>query len=93
MTAYFAVVEKEPGSDYGVFFPDHPGCVTAGTDFNQAYAWAHEVLALHLDGERPETLPRPSTLAEIETNDIYRMAKDNVVAVILVSLDERALAA
>ena len=27
---YIALIHKDPGSDYGVSFPDLPGCVTAG---------------------------------------------------------------
>jgi predicted RNase H-like HicB family nuclease len=30
MTAYIALIRKEPDSDFGVDFPDFPGCVTAG---------------------------------------------------------------
>ena len=31
MTAYIALLRKDQGSDYGMGFPDFPGCVTAGT--------------------------------------------------------------
>ena len=27
---YIGLVHKEPDSDYGVSFPDLPGCITAG---------------------------------------------------------------
>ena len=30
MTAYIALLRKDPDSDIGVDFPDFPGCVTAG---------------------------------------------------------------
>ena len=86
MQAYFAVVEKEPASDYGVFFPDLPGCVTAGHDFNQALAWAHEALELHLGDVAVADRPRASSLAEIEASDLYGLAKDHVIAVIRVAL-------
>ena len=33
---YLAVIHKEPGSEYGVSFPDFPGCVTAGKTIDEA---------------------------------------------------------
>ena len=30
MPSYIAIIHKEPESDYGVSFPDFPGCITAG---------------------------------------------------------------
>jgi predicted RNase H-like HicB family nuclease len=29
MPSYIALVRKDPDSDYGIDFPDFPGCVTA----------------------------------------------------------------
>lgn len=61
---YIALIHKEDGSDYGVSFPDLPGCVTAGKDLDEARAFAEEALALHLEGlaEDGEALPEPSSL-------------------------------
>ena len=48
---YFpAIVEKSKGSDYGVSFPDFPGCVTAGATPEEALALAEEALQFHIDG-------------------------------------------
>ena len=33
---YIGLVHKDPESDYGVSFPDLPGCVTAGHTFEGA---------------------------------------------------------
>lgn len=93
MSAYFAVVEKEPTSNYSVFFPDLPGCVTAGQDFNQAFEWAREVLTLHLDGVSERDRPPASSLAAIEASELYRLAKPNIVAVLQVATLEEPLAA
>ena len=30
MAEYVALLHRDEGSDYGVSFPDFPGCVTAG---------------------------------------------------------------
>lgn len=64
---YPAVIEKEPESDFGVSFPDFPGCVTAGNTLEGALAAAKEALALHLDGllEDGDPLPNPSPPAPL----------------------------
>jgi len=67
MTSYIALIHKDAGSDYGVSFPDLPGCITAGTDLDDARAMAAEALALHLSGlaEDGEAIPEPSSLEAV----------------------------
>jgi predicted RNase H-like HicB family nuclease len=67
MPNYIAVVHKEPASDYGVSFPDFPGCITAGKAIDEAKDLAYEALLLHLEGMREdgEQLPVPSNLEDI----------------------------
>ena len=67
MATYIALLFKDPGSDYGVAFPDFPGCVTAGATQEEARQLAAEVLAFHVDGMRAsaEPIPEPSTLDAI----------------------------
>src|ERR1035438_2228656 len=67
MAAYVALVRKEPRSDYGVDFPDFPGCVSAGRTLDEAVAMAHEALAGHVAimVEEGENLPAPSRLETI----------------------------
>jgi predicted RNase H-like HicB family nuclease len=64
---YIALLRKEADSDYGVEFPDLPGCVTAGTSLDDAAAMAREALDFHLEGLAAEGRPRPepSALADI----------------------------
>ena len=49
MENYIAVVHKDPNSDFGVSFPDFPGCITAGTTLDEAQKMAHEALTLHIN--------------------------------------------
>ena len=60
---YIGLVHKDPKSDYGVSFPDLPGCVTAGHTFEEAKELAGEALALHLEGLTcsGEEIPEPSS--------------------------------
>ncbi len=60
---YVAVLEKEPDSDFGIYFPDLPGCVTAGDDEDEALSNAEEVLQFHIDGLIEHDLPVPSSSA------------------------------
>jgi predicted RNase H-like HicB family nuclease len=61
---YIAYLHKDRKSDYGVSFPDFPGCISAGRTLEEARRMAEEALALHVEGliEDGETLPEPSTL-------------------------------
>jgi len=67
MRQYIALIHKDPGSDYGVSFPDLPGCVSAGVDLDDARRMAEEALAQHLAGmaEDEEPIPEPSSLEAV----------------------------
>lgn len=67
MADYIALIHKEPASDYGVSFPDFPGCVTAGATLDEARREAADALALHIDGmiEDGEAIPEPSSLEDV----------------------------
>ena len=64
MRFYVALVHKETDSDFGVSFPDFPGCVSAGATLAEAAAMAAEALNGHagLMADEGETIPAPSTL-------------------------------
>ena len=67
MRQYIGLIHKDADSDYGVSFPDFPGCITAGATLDQVRGLAEEALALHVEGliEDGATLPGASTLDEI----------------------------
>jgi predicted RNase H-like HicB family nuclease len=87
MRQFIALIHKEADSDYGVSFPDLPGCITAGTSLDDARAMAAEALALHLEGliEDGGAPPKPSSLEAIMAD---RASRDGVA--ILVATPERA---
>jgi len=78
MTTYIALLRKDDVSDFGVDFPDFPGCVTAGATLDEARRLAAEALALHVDGlvEDGDSLPTPSSL------DVIMADPDNADAVV-----------
>lgn len=67
MRQYIALIHKDANSDYGVSFPDLPGCITAGSTLDEARDMAAEALALHLEGlaDDGEAVPEPSSLEDI----------------------------
>lgn len=67
MTAYIALLRRDRASDFGVDFPDFPGCVTAGRTLEEARRMAVEALELHVEGMMAdrEPIPEPSSLDDI----------------------------
>src|SRR6201995_685306 len=76
MASYIALLRKDQRSDYGVDFPDFPGCVTAGRTLEEARRMAEEALAFHVDGMRQdgEPIPPPSPMDVIMTDRRNRNA-------------------
>ena len=70
MSRYFAVLEKEPGSLWSVYFPDLPGCVAAADTpdvalANAAAALKEVVEDMSADGEN---LPEPRSIEELNAD-------------------------
>src|SRR5260370_19942197 len=81
---YIAYLHKDRDSDYGVSFPDFPGCITAGKTLDEASRLAPEALALHIAGmiEDGDAVPEPSKLDDVAAD----AAKHGAVA-FMVSVD------
>ncbi|MCL2138435.1 MAG: type II toxin-antitoxin system HicB family antitoxin [Treponema sp.] len=65
VSQYIALFEYEEGKKgFGVSFPDLPGVVTAGNDYEEAVRMAHEALALAAEGEK--NFPKPRALERLK---------------------------
>jgi len=86
MANYIAIVHKEARSDFGVSFPDFPGCITAGKNIDEAKDMAQEALTLHIQGmlEDGDQLPVPSRLEDIMSDPDYA----NAIAYLVVSVPD-----
>ena len=86
MTNHIAVVHKDPNSDFGVSFPDFPGCITAGNTIDEAKDMASDALTLHIKGmlEDGDKIPTPSTLEAIIADPDY----SDAVAILVVSVSD-----
>jgi predicted RNase H-like HicB family nuclease len=67
-TVYYPAIVERSSEGYGVFFPDLPGCTSAGATLQDAALNAEEALAGHLlvTLEHGEALPEPSNLDAVE---------------------------
>ncbi len=98
---YPALIDKDEDSDFGVSFPDFPGCVSAGVTLEEAILGAQEALAGHiaLMLADKDTLPKPSSLDEIAAQKEASTIAITLVPVVLpgrarrvnVTLDEALL--
>jgi predicted RNase H-like HicB family nuclease len=75
---YIAYLHKDSKSDFGVSFPDFPGCVTAGKSLDEARRKAPEALAFHIAGmlEDGEKIPKPSKIDDLVSDP----ARQNAIA-------------
>ncbi len=69
MPEYIAVIHKDKDSDYSLFFPDFPGCFSAGSTMEEARTMATDALAGHVEilVEDGTKIPEPSTLDSVRT--------------------------
>ena len=67
MTEYLAIIHKDPESDFGVSFPDFPGCTTVGRSLDEARVQAREALEFHIEGmiEDGDAIPAPASLDKV----------------------------
>jgi predicted RNase H-like HicB family nuclease len=83
---YIAIIEDAgPDCAIGVWFPDLPGCTSAGDDIDEALHNAPEALQLYAEsmeaGGKP--MPRPRTLTELRADpDIADDIKTFMVAIV-----------
>ncbi|WP_342361322.1 type II toxin-antitoxin system HicB family antitoxin [Terrarubrum flagellatum] len=93
MRHFLAILEDAgPNHAVGVWFPDVPGCFSAGDTFDEALVNAREALASHLALLRSEgaALPSPRTIEELKRDsEVAGELKDYIVAA--VDYDEAAI--
>ncbi len=88
MTNYVGILEKEPTSLWGIWFPDLPGCITAAEDVETCIARASEALDLWVEDvlTTGEHLPPARTLDDLRLDPDVVQALARGDAAILVSL-------
>jgi len=71
---YPIVIHKDSDSDYGVSFPDIPGCFSAGSTIEEAINMAQEAAECHIEGMLIdlEPIPTPLNIDIHKTNPDYK---------------------
>ena len=67
MRASYVVVYEQTPSNYCAYFPDFPGCVSAGQTWQEIQEMVREALQFHIEGiiQHGDALPtKPMTLRE-----------------------------
>ena len=92
MPHYVAIIEDaRPDKAVGVWFPDLPGCFSAGDDVDEALGNAGEAIALYAEALAKDgrALPAPRPLSAIKKDpSVASEIRDHLVA--LVALPDHA---
>ncbi|KQP05967.1 MAG: type II toxin-antitoxin system HicB family antitoxin [Methylobacterium sp.] len=92
MTAYIGILEKEPGTLWGIWFPDLPGCIAAAGTADETISQAGEALAqwFSLMREDGETPPPPRTIEQLRGDADFAeaLAAGHMAIVIRPPVDE-----
>ncbi len=70
-TVHYPAIIEQGTAGFGVYFPDLPGCVSAGRTIQEAALGAEEALQGHLlvMAEHGDPIPAPSDIDAIEPED------------------------
>jgi predicted RNase H-like HicB family nuclease len=87
---YPVVIHKDENSDYGVTFPDLPGCFSAGETIEEALVNAQEAAECHIEGILLDSEPFPVATI-IEKHKDNPDFKDGIWALVEVDLSRLSL--
>ena len=89
---YPVVIHKDKNSDYGVTFPDIPGCFSVGTSIEEALIMSQEAAECHIEGMLldSEPIPVPTSIESHRDNPDY---KDGLWALVDIDISKLSLKA
>lgn len=84
MAKYFALIHKEAGTDFGISFPDFPGCISAGETFEKCLHNGLEALSAHvaLMRREGEQVPDPRDIETLRREEDWIDWQDATVTMI-----------
>jgi predicted RNase H-like HicB family nuclease len=88
MKYYLGIVEKDPDSAFGMWFPDMPGCFPAADEFDDLPRVAAELLRLHVEAleSNGRNVPSPRSHAEVMADKEVRRSLKAGATTMLVPL-------
>ena len=93
MITYLALVHTDAPANYGISFPDLPGCISAGDTLDEAIDNGGEAAALHLEGllEDGLSLPNPRSIHDLRRDaEVRQLMSDAIVVPVRVQEAEAA---
>jgi len=91
MTHYVAIVEDSgPEKAVGIWFPDLPGCFSAGDSVDEALRNAVEAVTLYAEelAKEGRGLPDPRSIAELRSDpSVAADIRDHMIALVSSSVD------
>lgn len=74
MRYYIGIIHRDDDSDFGISFPDFPGCVSAGATLDETLAMGREALAGHIAvlADDGEAIPEPSAMDAVMSDPDHR---------------------
>ena len=91
MSHYVAIVEEAgPDKAVGVWFPDLPGCFSAGDNVDEALRNASEAVSLYAEelAKEGRHLPDPRSIAELRSDPaVAADIRDHMIALVSSSID------
>ena len=87
---YPVIIHKDDNSDYGVAFPDLPGCFSAGETIEEALSNAQEAAECHIEGILLDSNPVP-VATTVEKHKDRPEFKDGIWALVDVDISKLSL--
>ena len=89
---YPIVIHKDENSDFGVTFPDLPGCFSVGASIEEAIASSHEAAECHIEGMLLDSEPIPvaSAIENYKDNPDYNDGLWALVDIDISKLSQKA---
>jgi predicted RNase H-like HicB family nuclease len=87
---YIGLIDQSKTGEFGISFPDCPGCVAMGKDENEAVANAVEALAEWLGDLPPAQRPGPRTVLELRRDpDINEEIREGAIFIVVPFISEQ----
>ena len=87
---YPVVIHKDSDSDFGVTFPDIPGCFSAGSTIEETINMAQEAAECQIEGMLIDSEPIP-TPSDIEIHKINPDYQNGIWALIEIDISKLSL--
>jgi len=87
---YIGLLDTSGKGEFGVSFPDCPGCTAMGADENEAFTNAVEALTEWLGDMAPEQRPQPRSVTELRSDpEVGEQIRDGAMFILAPVVEDR----